>query len=108
MCDCVIRFVNHITSVIPPVSAFQRGAAPKCRLNYIWIENGGRIAVLYGEQRDNPEHVAQQLERGDLPISTVVAVAHGPGDEGARRRRRPEDDGGESRAVQERTVSNGG
>ena len=63
------------------------------------------IATLHGQQRDEAQHIAQLLQRGELPVSAVATAAHGPGDEGTRRGR-TEDSGGESSAVFERKLAN--
>ena len=42
----------------------------------------------------------------DLPVGTVAAATHGPGDEGSSRRRWPKDDGGKSSTVFECPVAN--
>ena len=42
---------------------------------------------LKGTRRDKTEHIAQILQRCELPVVAVATAAHGPGDEGSRRRR---------------------
>ena len=77
---------------------------------YIYIiyirEHGGHVATLQGQRRDESQHIAQAHHGGELPVGAVAAVAHGPGDEGTSRHRRPEGDGGESSAVTERPFAN--
>ena len=64
------------------------------------------VATLEGQRRDEPQHIARMLQRGELTVGAVAAAAHGPGDEGSSGHRRSEDDRGETSAVTERTVAN--
>ena len=49
----------------------------------------------------DPQHIAQSLQGGELPVGAVATVAHGPDEEG-RWHTRPYRDSVEARAVLER------
>ena len=68
--------------------------------------DAAHVATLQGQHRDEAQHIARLLQGGELPVGSVTTTAHGPGDEGTSRHRRPEDDGGESGAVSECLVAN--
>ena len=64
----------------------------------IYVEH---ITLFQSERRDEPQHIAQLLHGGELPVGAVATAAHGPGDEGTSGHRRPEDDGVEGKDEEE-------
>ena len=48
---------------------------------------------IAGTLRDDPQHITQSPQGGELPVGTVAAAAHGPGDECTSGYRWTEDDG---------------
>ena len=36
----------------------------------------GQMATLNGERRDEPQHIARLLQRGEPPVGAMATVAH--------------------------------
>ena len=62
--------------------------------------HSGHVPTRNCQRRDEPQHIAQALHGGELPVGAVATAAHGPGDEDIRHTRR-EDDRSESHAALE-------
>ena len=66
------------------------------------------ITMLDHERRDQPQHIAQLSQCGELPVVTVAAMADRPDYERTPRHRRMEDNRGECVTVFEGTLANTG
>ena len=59
------------------------------------------VTTLQHKCHDQPQHIAQSLQGGELPVGAVATVAHCPDEEG-RWHTWPYRDSGEAKAVPER------
>ena len=67
--------------------------------------HAGHVPTRNSQLRDEPQHIAQVLHGGDLPVIAVATAAHDPGDEGGSRNRRAVFNMGECRAAVKRSRS---
>ena len=92
--------LNGLDTLCIPVhiTFFQSVTPPEHTLTPIRIHRG-HVTTPQCHNRNDPQHVVNVLQCGDLIISAMTATTHNPGDEGSSGHRRSEYNGGESSTI---------